>query len=76
MLPEQRFILVQERAYEIFCRRDPNSGSEVDDWLAAEQEIEKEQETHSMHTGPARFRERSHWGVIVNRNGEDMENPA
>ena len=30
---------IGRRAYEIFLSRDPNSGSDLDDWLLAEQEL-------------------------------------
>ena len=31
--------LIQRRAYEIFLSRDARAGSDLDDWLLAEQEL-------------------------------------
>jgi Protein of unknown function (DUF2934) len=71
-MTENKFHLIQERAYEIYLHRDPTSGSAEDDWSQAEAEIERE---HS-HTGPARFKERSRWAELGTHVGHDIENPA
>jgi hypothetical protein len=71
-MTEDKFQLIQERAYEIYLRRGSNSGSPEDDWSQAEVEIERE---HS-HTGPARFKERSRWAELGTHVGHDIDNPA
>lgn len=71
-MSEDKFRLIQERAYEIYSRRDPNHGSAQDDWSQAEAEVDKEQ----SHTGPARFKEKSRWAELGTHVGHDIENPA
>jgi hypothetical protein len=71
-MTEDKFHLIQERAYEIYLRRDPKNGSAQDDWSQAEAEIERE---HS-HTGPARFKEESRRAELGTHVGHDIENPA
>jgi Protein of unknown function (DUF2934) len=76
-MSEDRFRLIQERAYEIYLRRDPSNGSPEDDWSQAEAEIEREEGPHStQHTGPARFKEKSRWAELGTHVGHDVENPA
>jgi len=76
-MTEDRFRLIQERAYEIYMHRDPNNGTAEDDWSRAEAEIEREQGQHStQHTGPARFKEKSRWAELGTHVGHDVENPA
>ena len=76
MHPEDKFRLIQERAYEIYQQRIPNEGTSEEDWQKAEAEIEREEHVRSTHTGPARLKEREHWSKIVTHVGEDIENPA
>ena len=76
MFHEDRFRLIQERAYEIYRHRDPNSATPGDDWRKAESEVTAQESQHSMHIGPARLRDKSHWGAIGSHAGEDLENPA
>ena len=76
MHPEQKFRLVQERAYEIYQQRDPNNGTAEEDWQKAEAEIERQEHVRSGHIGPARLKEKSHWGQLGTHMGEDVENPA
>lgn len=71
-----KFQLIQERAYEIYRQRDPNSGSAEDDWRKAEAEVEREESQRPMHTGPARFKEKSRWADLGTHVGHDIENPA
>ncbi len=35
---------IRIRAYELSCQRDPSGGSDVQDWLQAEQELAEAQE--------------------------------
>ena len=35
---------IRRRAYELYLRRDDQPGSEVDDWLQAEEEVRRAQE--------------------------------
>jgi Protein of unknown function (DUF2934) len=37
---ESKFRFIQVRAYEIYCNRDPSSGTAEDDWQKAEGKIE------------------------------------
>ena len=74
---ENRFRMIQLRAYEIFCRRNPNSASADDDWREAETEIEREEHRASgVEMGPARHKDKSHWGRLGTHQGEDLENPT
>ena len=76
MQHEDRFRLVQERAYDLYLHRNPEEGSPEEDWHKAEQQIEQEESQPSIHVGPARLRDKSHWGAIGSHAGEDLENPA
>lgn len=40
--PEEIQALIQQKAYELYCRRDQNNGDPVTDWLKAEQKIRQE----------------------------------
>jgi len=74
---EEKFRLIQERAYEIYRHREPSSGSAEDDWRKAEAEIEREETRHgSAHVGPAGFKEKSRWAELGTHVGHDVENPA
>ena len=51
-LPSENLSLeeqIQRRAYELYVERGNQSGSELDDWLQAEEEILRRQE-HSLAT--------------------------
>jgi hypothetical protein len=74
MQTEERFRQIQNRAYEIYQRRDPNSGSAEGDWRAAEVEIEVQERPSEM--GPARAKERAKWSAVCSDCGEDIENPT
>jgi hypothetical protein len=76
MYGDDKFQRIQRRAYEIYQQRDPHYGTAEDDWRKAEAEIEREEHSHSMHVGPARLKDKSHWGAIATHVGEDLENPA
>ena len=76
MQHEDKFRLIQQRAYEFFRRRDPAHGSAEEDWQRAEAEIEREETARALHSGPAKLREKAHWGVIGTHAGEDIDNPA
>jgi len=76
MQGNDRFRLIQERAYEIYRQRDPNSATPEDDWRRAEAEIEREESQRFTHTGPARFKEKSRWTELGTHVGHDIENPA
>lgn len=39
---EQMEELMKLRAYDLYCKRDPNQGSAMNDWLCAEEEVKKE----------------------------------
>jgi Protein of unknown function (DUF2934) len=76
MHDQDRFRLIQERAYEIYRHRDPNSATAEDDWRTAEAEIEWEESQRLVHRGPARFKEKSRWAELGTPVGHDIENPA
>lgn len=76
MQSEDKVRRIKERAYEIYRLRDPDHGSADDDWCKAEAEIECEESLSFSQLGPARLKERSHWGKIGSHVGEDIENPA
>jgi hypothetical protein len=38
----ERLVKIRARAYELYLARGEESGSELDDWLQAELEIDKE----------------------------------
>ena len=38
----ERLVKIQARAYELYLARGEESGSELDDWLQADLEIDKE----------------------------------
>jgi hypothetical protein len=76
MREEDKFRLIQQRAYELYRQRDPLHGTAEEDWHKAEIEIEREEQRSSLHTGPAKLKERAHWGAIGTHGGEDIENPA
>ena len=46
--PEERIRL---RAYELYVQRGNESGSEFEDWLQAEEEIQSEEEQKRRQTG-------------------------
>ena len=73
-MTEDRFRLIQQRAYDIYLHRDPNGGTAEDDWSRAEAEVEREYS--AQHTGPARFKEKSRWAELGTHIGHDVENPA
>lgn len=74
---ESRFRAIQLRAYEIYRRRDPHSGNADEDWREAEAQIEREERRASgKDLGPAKHKDRSHWGRLVTHQGEDLENPT
>ena len=59
-LPSENLSLeeqIQRRAYELYVQRGNQSGSELDDWLQAEEEIHQAQ----AEAIPRRYRERSDW---------------
>jgi hypothetical protein len=39
---EERTDLIRRRAYALYLKRGRNPGGELDDWLAAEQEVDGE----------------------------------
>ncbi len=41
---EERFHLIQKRAYEIYRERDPHCGTSEEDWRKAETEIRTDEE--------------------------------
>jgi hypothetical protein len=47
----------RRRAYELYIQRGSQSGSELDDWLQAEEEIQQAQEEAIPHP----YLERSDW---------------
>jgi hypothetical protein len=74
---ETKFRFIQARAYEIYCRRDPSSGTAEDDWQQAEAEIERIQRgSHPQNLGRAKLKDKTRWGEITTHEGEDFENPA
>jgi hypothetical protein len=75
---ENKFRLIQARAYEIYCHRHPSSGSAEDDWRKAEAEIEgiEGEDGCSHNLGRAKLGDKSKWGQIATVEGEDFENPA
>ena len=62
MHAEERFNLIQKRAYEIYLQRDPNFGTAEEDWWNAEREIEKEEQISSVER-----REPTRWSDILPR---------
>jgi len=71
---ESRFRSIQLRAYETYCERDPAAGR-------AEAEIEREengnpQNPYPQNLGPAKLKDKAHWGCLASHQGEDLENPA
>jgi hypothetical protein len=58
---EEKFRLVQGRAYEIYRHRDSGGGSAEDDWQKAEAEIDMEEAL---------------WAELAIYVGHDVENPA
>jgi len=51
-LPSENLSLeeqIQRRAYELYVERGNQSGSELDDWLQAEEEIQQAQEEAIPH---------------------------
>jgi hypothetical protein len=59
-LPSERLSLeeqIQRRAYELYVQRGNQSGSELDDWLQAEEEIQQAQAEAIPHP----YLERSDW---------------
>ena len=45
---------VHRRAYELYVQRGNDSGSEVDDWLQAEEEVRRAEEATAVHWSPER----------------------
>jgi DUF2934 family protein len=45
-------VLIRERAYELYVLRGNASGSEMDDWFQAEQEIQAAQD-REIEEGPS-----------------------
>jgi hypothetical protein len=50
---------IRRRAYELFVQRGNESGSEVDDWLQAEQEVRQAQEQTRPRKRPSAARLKS-----------------
>jgi hypothetical protein len=73
---ESRFRSIQLRAYEIFCARNPASGTAEEDWRKAESQIEQEKNGDPGNFGPARLNDKSNWGCLTTHQGEDLENPS
>lgn len=73
---ESRFRCIQRRAFEIYLQRDPHSRTAEEDWQKAEAEIAAEEHEQLQHVGPAKLKDKSHWGKIGMHSGEDLENPA
>jgi hypothetical protein len=78
---ETKFRCIQFRAYEIYCERDPAAGNAEDDWRRAEAEVEREENgnlesLNAQNLGPARLKDKAHWGCLASHQGEDIENPA
>ena len=77
MEADSKFRAVQLRAYEIYRRRDPHNGNADEDWREAETQIEREQHRGSgRELGPAKHKDKSHWGRLGTHQGEDFENPT
>jgi Protein of unknown function (DUF2934) len=72
MHPEDRFLRIQTRAYEIYLTRDPGQGSPEDDWWKAEREIERQEQNtaSSMH-----IQQRPLHG-LTSHDGKDFDNPT
>jgi hypothetical protein len=71
---EERIERIRERAHGIFLKRGAIPGYEISDWLQAEEEICLEEDAHQR--GPARLRDRNHWGHLAEPSGHDVENPT
>jgi hypothetical protein len=70
MHPEDRFQLVQKRAYEIYEHRDPSHGTPEEDWRKAEREVEEEEQVSAATSRPT---QRSPWDELRTRG---IENPT
>ncbi|MGB7438379.1 MAG: DUF2934 domain-containing protein [Candidatus Acidiferrum sp.] len=72
MHSNERVHRIRERAYEIYCTRDPQDGSAEDDWWKAEREIERQEQLRATprHNHPDHLRE------LVTPGGKDIENPT
>jgi hypothetical protein len=44
---------IRQRAYELYVQRGNQSGSDLDDWLQAEEELLRQQEDAGEHPVPA-----------------------
>lgn len=75
---ETKFRFIQGRAYEIYCQRDPSSGTAEDDWQKAEAEIESIQRggARPQNLGRAKLKNKTRWVQITTGEGEDFESPA
>jgi len=45
---------IHRRAFELYVLRGNQSGSELDDWLKAEEEVRRAQEAMAVHWSPER----------------------
>lgn len=73
MHPEERFHLIQKRAYEIYRQRDAHDGTAEEDWRKAETEIQREKEFASR---PRQHKERTSWKELMSHAVRDVENPT
>jgi hypothetical protein len=71
MHSEERFQLVQKRAYEIYQHRDPAFGTAEEDWWNAEREIEREEQL-----GAPERKELSRWNDLVSRKDQGITRPT
>jgi hypothetical protein len=47
-------VRIRQRAHEIYLNRGGADGSELDDWLEAEAELQQEEEDRLMKSAPKR----------------------
>ena len=71
MHSEERFQLVQKRAYEIYQHRDPTFGTAEEDWWNAEREIEREEPL-----GAPERKELSRWNDLESRKDQGITSPT
>lgn len=61
--------LVRDRAYQFFVARGHRNGHELDDWLVAEQEIQRELELWNQY-------EFGYAGYLFNSQGARKDEPS
>lgn len=77
MSAEESTDKIRERAYQLFLERgEEGQHDALSDWLAAERQIEAEENEH-RHRGPARLGwHHPHRHTLTDGSGGDLENPT